>query len=164
MASHIADVIRFNRPAFGELVLNGEVEGFGIRGLQLAVQAPGDREPSGRRRIGEGGGLGCGTSHERKRSAVDEARRVLRVGLSGRIANRATDAVRAVLVESIHQRFAVMVVVNARAETDGGLIIHGVSKSQAGCKVVLRLRPESWFAVERTGRRKVEVGLVDLPG
>src|SRR5579863_211514 len=158
MAAKASHVRRLKSEAL-HLMLNREIEGLRIGSLQPVVDAPGDGEPA-RRTRGRWVGIGlrvclrAGVADLRQLRARGEAGscRVIGVAIdrvnTGWVGNGGADAVGTFPIEDIDQRLAKVIVVDARAGTDGGAAVGRVGEGKARREVILRLRPESGLVVE----------------
>src|ERR1700679_656749 len=105
----------------GQLVLEGEVEGFCVWRFEAVIHTPVDAEAVRRRAVGE---RLCGRKRRQGyvRDGIGrrEARRVLEAQNVGGVGDSSTNAKGAFLIKGVHERFAVVVVIQAGTGADGG--------------------------------------------
>src|ERR1700761_2703703 len=121
-----------------------------------AVDGCGKREGLLGRRGSPGWNVGNGVRAGKARS-VEKTEQVRRVRRS-----RAQPK-GAFLVKRVDQRFAVVVIVDARAGANRGFRVRGKDHPEARGQIRLLLRPISWPAIRLAGRDILDKRLVDLP-
>ena len=111
------------------------------------------------------GDFGCswGGGDRREGAAIDISRRVFIPVHACRIADGGAGAERTLLVEGVHQLFAVMVEEDSETCADGGFGVGRINDREAWSEVSLLLRPITGFVIEGPARGKRKVWLVNLP-